>query len=263
MNEVNKTMYITLYGKSQVSKKGIILKDPTAEMIWEKEGFPLKGKSKSKWLTYYMGMRSAVFDNWTKKKMAENPQAVVIHTGCGMDSRINRIGNNSNMWYDVDFPDVIEERHKYYKETNTYKMLKSDVTQLEWLNNIPNNQTAIIIMEGMSMYISHTQFTSILKSFAEHFNQVYLLVDCYTEFSAKASKYKNPINDVGVTAVTGYDNMCQLAEKTGFKTVQEHSMTPQSMVNQLKGFEKFFFKTVFCGIASEKMYKLYEFEYKK
>ena len=33
MNEVNKTLFIPLYGKSQVSKKGIILKDPAAERI--------------------------------------------------------------------------------------------------------------------------------------------------------------------------------------------------------------------------------------
>ena len=58
MNEVNKTLFIPLYGKSQVSKKGIILHDPTAEKIWEEEGFPMHGKSKSKWLAYNMAMRA-------------------------------------------------------------------------------------------------------------------------------------------------------------------------------------------------------------
>lgn len=48
MNQVSKTLYIPLYGKSYVSKKGILLHDPKAEEIWEKEGFTLKGKSKSK-----------------------------------------------------------------------------------------------------------------------------------------------------------------------------------------------------------------------
>ena len=37
MNEVNKTLFIPLYGKSQVSKKDIILNDPTAEKIWKEE----------------------------------------------------------------------------------------------------------------------------------------------------------------------------------------------------------------------------------
>lgn len=37
MNEINKTLYIPLYGKAQVSKKDIIIKDIKAEEIWEKE----------------------------------------------------------------------------------------------------------------------------------------------------------------------------------------------------------------------------------
>ena len=44
MNEVNKTLFIPLYGKSQISKQGIILDDPMAEKIWEAEEFPIKGK---------------------------------------------------------------------------------------------------------------------------------------------------------------------------------------------------------------------------
>jgi len=43
MNSVNKTLYIPLYGKSYVSKRGIFLDDKKAEEIWEAEGFALKG----------------------------------------------------------------------------------------------------------------------------------------------------------------------------------------------------------------------------
>ena len=35
MNSINKTMYIPLFGKSYVSKKGIILQDKMAEEILE------------------------------------------------------------------------------------------------------------------------------------------------------------------------------------------------------------------------------------
>ena len=69
MNSVNKTLYIPLYGKSYVSKKGLFLDDKKAEEIWETEGFSLNGKSKSKWLAYYMGVRSAVFDEWLKQQI--------------------------------------------------------------------------------------------------------------------------------------------------------------------------------------------------
>jgi len=44
MNEVNKTLYIPLYGKSKVSQQGIILNEPSAERIWKEEAFPIRGK---------------------------------------------------------------------------------------------------------------------------------------------------------------------------------------------------------------------------
>ena len=71
MNEVNKTLFIPLYGKAKVSRQNIILKDPTAEKIWDAEGFPIRGKSLSKWLAYNMAMRARVFDNWTDRQESE------------------------------------------------------------------------------------------------------------------------------------------------------------------------------------------------
>ena len=113
MKNVNNTLYIPLYGKSLVSKQGIILNDKKAEYIWEKEQFPLKNKSKSKYLAYYMGMRSAVFDDWCKTQMNLHKDAIILHLGCGMDSRCERIYNTTHHWYDIDFESVIEERKKY------------------------------------------------------------------------------------------------------------------------------------------------------
>ena len=119
MNNVNQTLYIPLYGKAYVSKKNIILKDKKAEAIWEKEGFTLKGKSKSKWLAYYMAMRSAIYDEWVENEMKNNPNATVLHIGCGMDSRIERVQTQNNSWYDIDFDEVIKERKKYFEENDT------------------------------------------------------------------------------------------------------------------------------------------------
>ncbi len=263
MNGVNKTLYIPLYGKAFVSKKGIILHDAKAEEIWQTEGFALKGKSKSKWLAYYMGMRSAVFDKWVEKQMNSHREAVIIHIGCGMDSRVERVGTMQHVWYDVDFPEVIAERKQYYKETETYHMLESDARENGWLHAIPQGKNAIIVMEGVSMYFKLEELKSLLADIRSHFERVSVLMDCYTTFAAKASKYKNPINDVGVTVVYGIDDPMVLEEGTGITFVKEHEMTPVSLVNELTGLERLVFKKVFGGKFSKKMYRLYEYHTSK
>lgn len=259
MNEVNKTLYIPLYGKAFVSKQGIILKDTKAEYIWEKEGFELNGKSKSKWLAYYMGMRSAVFDTWVKEKMNMHKDAVVLHLGCGMDSRCERVQNNTYFWYDIDFEDVIKERSKYYSESDTYHMIGSNLSELDWKQHFPGNKDAIIVMEGVSMYLTSQELIDLFSNISTAFHHVYLLMDVYSEFAAKASKHKNPINDVGVHQVYGVDDPTIL-KSAGFTYLKEHDMTPMHYINQLSKMERKVFSSLYSGKLARNLYHLYEYE---
>ena len=258
MNSVNKTLYIPLYGKSYVSNKGLFLHDEKAEKIWASEGFVLKGKSKSKWLAYYMGIRSAVFDEWLQKQLATMPNAVVVHIGCGMDSRVIRIGDQNHKWYDVDFAEVIEERKRYYDETDDYKMIAGDVRDCSWLSAIKEKQSAIVVMEGVSMYLTAAEMQNLAAILCAHFENIALLVDAYTTFAAKMSKRRNPINDVGVTEVYGIDDpQAYHTDKLSF--VKEHTMIPQKYVDELHGLERFIFAKLYAGGFSKKLYRLYEY----
>ena len=261
MNIVNKTLYIPLYGKSCVSKKGLFLDDKKAEEIWEAEGFALKKKSKSKWLAYYMGVRSAVFDEWLKQQMTELQDAVIIHIGCGMDSRSIRVGTEKHKWYDVDFSEVIEERKKYYTDTNNYKMIAGDARDCKWLTTIKENHSAIVVMEGVSMYLTVEDMRNLTDSLCAHFEKIALLVDCYTSFAAKMSKHGNPINDVGVNEVYGIDAPdAYQSEKIAF--VKEYTMIPQKYIDELKGFERLVFAKIYASGFSKKLYRLFEYKNK-
>lgn len=259
MNNVNKTLYIPLYGKAYVSRQGMILRDPKAEEIWAAEEFPLKGKSQSKWLAYYMGMRSAVFDRWLKAEMETDQSAVILHIGCGMDSRCMRVGTRGHLWFDIDFPEVITERKRYYQENTEYKMLDADIRSDDWLTRIPSGN-AIVVMEGVSMYLTAEELRKTMARLTDHFASVRMMMDCYTEFAARASKVKNPINDVGVTQVYGMDDP-QILEESGFSFVKEHDMTPADLVEELRGMEKRIFRSIYAGGIAKKMYRLYEYRY--
>ena len=258
MNNVNKTLYIPLYGKAYVSQKGVILSDKKAEEIWAAEGFKLGGKSKSKWLAYYMGTRSAVFDEWLSQKMDAFADAIVLHIGCGMDARVLRVGTKGHKWYDIDFADVIGERGRYYIETDDYKMLVGDARESNWLSAIPQSNHAIVVLEGISMYLSLDELQALMNNLRAHFAEVSVLMDCYTTLAAKMSKYKNPINEVGVTQVYGIDDPTVL-QTDALTFVCEHEMTPQKYIDQLQGMEKKIFQKLYAGSFSKKLYRLFEY----
>ena len=108
------------------------------------------------------------------------------------------------------------------------------------------------------MYFEPQELRKVLEQISAHFETVNLLMDCYTTFAAKASKYKNPINDVGVTVVYGLDEPRKL-ESSNFKFVKEHDMTPDVFVNELEGIEKAIFKKLYSGGIAKKMYRMYEY----
>ena len=260
MNNVSKTLYIPLCGKALVSRLGILLHDPKAEEIWAAEGFPLKGKAASKWLAYYMGMRSAVFDRWLKDQLEAMPDAIVLHLGCGLDSRCLRV-NVPSAWYDVDFPEVIAQRKRHYPGTDGYRMCCGDVRKPDWLDSLPKGN-AIVVMEGVSMYLRPEERQALADNLCRHFDRVRLLMDCYTEFAAKASRYKNPIREVGVSQVYGLDDPREM-ETGDFVFSQEHEMTPEDLISLLPEKERSWFRLVYAGKMSWRLYRLYEYRKKE
>ena len=206
-----------------------------------------------------MGIRSAVFDEWVRYEINKSPEAVVLHIGCGMDSRALRVDGGTLYWFDVDFPEVIAERRKYYTETPYYKMIPTDARKAEWIEEITQKNHAIIIMEGVSMYMAPDEIKSLFANLSCHFEHISLLVDCYSTMAARMSKYKNPINDVGVTRVYGTDDPIDFA-KGNMTFVREHDMTPERYIKELSGMERRIFSRLYAGGFTKKLYRLYEYK---
>lgn len=245
-----------------VSKQKIILHDPTAEKIWteQESNINLRGKSKSKWLCYNMAMRARIFDDWVNTMLLQNPESLVFHIGCGLDSRCNRISQNCHAWYDCDFPDVIEARKNYYKESERYHMTVLNAADPEQIKSLPQSDAAIIIFEGVSMYLTNDELHNFFSALEQKYGHLHVLMDVYTVFGAKASKFKNPINDVGVTKVFGIDDIDGLL--VGLKThcIKEHSLTPENLVNEIPPRDRRIFKMLFTGKFYKKIYRLFELE---
>ena len=258
MNEVNKTLYIPLYGKSKVSQQGIILNDPSAERIWREEAFPIRGKSRSKWLAYNMAMRARVFDDWTDSMLQRSRDALVLHIGCGLDSRHMRVKTPCSEWMDCDLPDVIEIRKKYFRENETYHMMALDASRPEQIESLPDGDTAIVVLEGLSMYLSGSQVRGLLQALDKKYQELHILMDVYTEFGVKASKYKNPVNEVGVSKLYGIDDIESITDGLRVRLVKEHSFTPARLVKELPPVDRLFFNLLFTGKLYRKIYRLYE-----
>lgn len=256
MTNESKTLFIPLYGKALMSREGIF-EDSTAERIVKTEAENLKTVDTSRKLAIYMAMRAKQYDELADQ-FAEASESIIIHLGCGLDSRINRVRSKPKKWYDLDFPDVIELRRKYYEENVHYAMLSSSATDYSWLDSVDySNENVLVLAEGLSMYLSEKDIKNLIERFRSKFNKTLFVFDAYSTFASKMSRYKNPINNVDAKIDFAMDDP-KLLENSNAKCVLNSDIIQKKYIDRLKGADKFRFK--FMGRAGKNMYRIFGYE---
>lgn len=105
-----------------------------------------------------MCLRAKLIDDLISDCFSKNNKSIVLHLGCGLDSRYDRIKKPDVDWYDVDFKEVIDIRKHFFLETDDYHLIPSSVTEKEWLEKVPGR-----ISEENKQYIVIAGCSCILK----------------------------------------------------------------------------------------------------
>ena len=108
------------------------------------------------------------------------------------------------------------------------------------------------------MYLTNSQVRGLLQALDKKYRELHILMDVYTEFGARASKYKNTVNDVGVSKLYGIDDIESVTDGLRVRFVKEHSFTPASLVKELTPADRVIFNLLFTGKLYRKIYRLYE-----
>lgn len=141
-----------------------------------------------------IAVRAAQFDIWVKQFLAVTEQPIVLHVGCGLDSRAFRVDPGPGVeWYDIDFPDVIALRERLYPARQNYHLVSSSATDPSWLNNIPNDRPALLIAEGVSMYLTEHDGIDLLRRVVSRFPSGELQLDFWSRFGRRAQAKNNKV----------------------------------------------------------------------
>ena len=262
INNESKTLFIPLLGKAKMSKENIFLKDPKAEEIISNINYDFNSLKQSKWLSMYMSLRAYLIDELCNKYIENHPNATIVHLGCGLDSRCLRVNQNYNIWYDIDYENVIEIRKKYFEEDSKYKMIGSSILDFKWLDKVKNNQNVIVIAEGLTMYLKEEEIKELITKLNKKFKFVHLIFDAYSKKGVKMSKIKNPVNQMEAKIKYGIDKPEDFLKlNKNLEYVDIHLIKKED--NKLHGLTKFIFNNIYCGKISHLIYKIYEFNLKR
>ncbi len=145
-------------------------------------------------------LRNREFDRYARDFLVRYPAAVVVHIGCGLDARFERVDNGKVDWFDLDLPQVIELRRKFIGgEGARYHFLACSVLDRAWLNavSIHRQRPFLFLAEGVLMYFDEAQVKSLVLTLKEHFPGAELAFDAFSSFFVWANNRRVARTKIG------------------------------------------------------------------
>ncbi|MGE5138551.1 MAG: class I SAM-dependent methyltransferase, partial [Rudaea sp.] len=115
--------------------------------------------------------------------LSRRPDAVVVHIGCGLDTRFTRVDNGRAEWYDLDLPDVVELRRKLIGSGGErYHLLACSMFDRAWLDavGIHRPRPFFFMAEGVLPYFTEPQVKGLVLTLRECFPGAELVFDAVT-----------------------------------------------------------------------------------
>ncbi|HLO27710.1 MAG TPA: class I SAM-dependent methyltransferase [Anaerolineales bacterium] len=208
------TMLMTLSGRAIQSQwKNPILRDPWAEEAMRHIDYDISKTyqgvgSWSMWKDIgptIIATRAATFDLLTNRYLADHPKAMVLHVGCGMDSRVFRVDSPASVqWFDVDYPDVIDLRRQLFPERDAYHLIGAPLSDLRWLDEVPRDRPGLLVAEGVLHYMSETEVKALLNAVVAHFPSGQMIFDLCNSMIVKRAG--SNVGGTGATYKWGLDD---------------------------------------------------------
>ena len=194
---VPETLLVALYLRAAETQRtdGIIRDEKAVEMIQSIEyDFARFNKA---WASQVgVAVRTEILDEATTAFIRQYPDATVVNMGAGLCTRFNRVDNGSIIWYELDLPEAIEMRRRFFTETDRHQFIEGSITDFDWMEQIKRegNQPVLFIGEGLFMYFGEREVKNVFIEMADHFPGAELLFEINGPVSVGRSKHHDALS---------------------------------------------------------------------
>src|SRR5512136_480639 len=187
LSGVAETLLITLYVRAMESQRpDALIKDDKAVALvtqMDSDFSRVKQISMDEDDKVAIILRNREFDRYVQDFLARYPKGVVVHIGCGLDARFERVDNGQVEWYDLDLPDVIELRRKFIgDEGGRYHLLGCSALEDAWLDTVSahRQRPCLFLAEGVFMYFQEAQVNRLVLTLRDRFPGAELVFDAFS-----------------------------------------------------------------------------------
>ncbi|HEY2791193.1 MAG TPA: class I SAM-dependent methyltransferase [Micromonosporaceae bacterium] len=180
LGEVQQTLYIPLLSRAAYTRSGgPLLRDPKAVEIVEaldpdRQKFGGTGD-------VFTVLRTAIYDYWVSQFLKAHPSGTVVELGSGLNSRFERVDNGEVRWFDVDLPDTVAVRRRFFADSDRRHTVAASVADTDWMDPVTSAPGPyFLVSEGVLVYLRPEDATRSLRQIAERFAGSQFALDTYT-----------------------------------------------------------------------------------
>jgi O-methyltransferase involved in polyketide biosynthesis len=238
LSALSETLLIPLYGRAmETQRPDALIKDEKAEALVKLlgSGVPIRYDfdrirriPMTELTTVMRFMLTRQIDRYARDFLSRHPEAAVVHIGCGLDTRFDRVDNGQVEWYDLDLPGVIGLRRKLLgNERGRYHLLGCSVLEDAWLEavRVHSQRPFLFLAEAVFVYFTEAQVKLLVLALRDHFPGAELVFDGWKPFEIwVGNRHLSPCKFAGLMQwgiwygqrIEGWGDGIRLLDEWGF-----------------------------------------------
>ncbi len=182
LGDVAETLLIPLYFRAKETQRpDALIRDEQAAALVKQINYDFAKIKLREHDAVAIILRLREFDRFTRDFLNRCPDAAVVHIGCGLDTRFQRVDNGRVEWYDLDLPEVIALRRKLIGgEAERYHLMACSAFDRAWLDTISSQRPVLFMAEAVLMYFEEAQVKQLVLTLRQRFPGAELVCDAAT-----------------------------------------------------------------------------------
>jgi O-methyltransferase involved in polyketide biosynthesis len=178
LGEVQRTLFSPLLARARETvRRRPLLRDPVAVEIVHAVDFNAATYQQG-FFGFAVVIRTLIFDWWVRRFLTSFPAGTVVELGTGLNTRFERTDNGSAHWIDLDLPDTIELRRRFFGDTGRRRMIAASLLDTGWLDEVAQLPGPyFFVSDGVLAYLREEDVTAALSRIAARFPGAVLAFD--------------------------------------------------------------------------------------
>jgi O-methyltransferase involved in polyketide biosynthesis len=170
LGQVQETLLVPLYMRALESRrKRPILYDPKAVEMVESIDWDFR-RFGQRWRVLACALRCALFDLLVADFLRDHPDGTVVEIGAGLNTRFERLDNGRVHWFDLDLPDSVELRRRFFTDNERRTTLAASVLDPDWIETVQRSPGPyFFVAETVFVYLEERQVKVALSQIARNF----------------------------------------------------------------------------------------------